>query len=100
MSYIDDIADLVRGCLPSEALPPEDAAALFLIYALLVRAKGQATTAEDVHDAWSAWMATVNPEHDALLPFDELSVEARAQDAAYVRAIHDAALRLEKRGHL
>jgi hypothetical protein len=94
---MDDVADLVRECLPSEARPPEDATALFLIYALLVRAKGDATTAEDVHDAWSAWMATVNPEHDALLRFDELSPEARAQDTAYVHAIQEAARKLEEK---
>ncbi|MGP4027422.1 DUF7701 domain-containing protein [Actinomadura sp. 3N407] len=97
MTYIEDAADLVRSCLPPEARPPEDAAPLFLIYALLARAKGEATTTEDVHDAWSAWMATVNPQHGALVRFDELPPEARAQDIAYVQAIHTAARQLAGR---
>ncbi|MFE9101769.1 DUF7701 domain-containing protein [Actinomadura geliboluensis] len=94
MTYIDEVAALVRDCLPPEARPPEDAAALFRIYAVLTRAKGKATTAEDVHDAWSAWMLTVDPTHPALLPFNALPQATQAQDKPYLEAIHKAASKL------
>ncbi len=73
MTYLDPLADLIRSCLPSAARPPGGADDLFRLYAVLLRAKGTRVTDEDVHDAWSAWMQTVDDGHASLVPFEELS---------------------------
>ncbi|MER5567209.1 DUF7701 domain-containing protein [Streptomyces goshikiensis] len=93
MTYLDPLADLIRACLPPEAEPPEDSAALFRLYAVLLKAKGEQVTDEDVHDAWSAWMQSVDSTHPALVPFGELLPETRAFDAPYAQAIRAAARR-------
>ncbi|MFF1874464.1 hypothetical protein [Streptomyces sp. CB03911] len=91
MTYLDHLADLIRSCLPSTATPPADSDDLFRIYAVLLRSKGEQVTDEDVHDAWSAWMQSVNATHRALVPFQELSAETRAFDTPYAEAIRTAA---------
>ncbi|MGH4028702.1 DUF7701 domain-containing protein [Actinomycetota bacterium Odt1-20B] len=91
MTYIDDLASLIRSCLPASAEPPEDSDGLFRIYAVLLRAKGEQVTDEDVHDAWSAWMGSVDDTHTALVPFHDLDPETRAFDAPYAMAIRAAA---------
>ncbi|MFB8778996.1 hypothetical protein VSS38_04645 [Streptomyces albogriseolus] len=98
MTYLDPLADLIRSCLPSAAQPPGGADDLFRLYAVLLRAKGTRVTDEDVHDAWSAWMQTVDDGHASLVPFEELSPETRAADAPYAEAIREAARRLERGG--
>ncbi|RJL31753.1 DUF7701 domain-containing protein [Bailinhaonella thermotolerans] len=87
MTYLEKIAHRIRENLPAEARPPAEADALFLIYAVLVRAKGVATTAEDVHDAWAAWMLTVDPGHRSVLPYDELKPAVQNDDLPYLAAI-------------
>ncbi|MFC7511941.1 hypothetical protein ACFQV4_22940 [Streptomyces thermocarboxydus] len=72
VTYLDPLADLIRSCLPPAARPPEDADDLFRLYAVLLRAKGERVTEEDVHDAWSAWMQTTDAGHASLVPFEEL----------------------------
>jgi hypothetical protein len=89
-SYLSRDAELIRAML-SNATPPEDADSLFLIYALLLRAKGADVTASDVHDAWAAWMEPRNPRHPALQPYDQLPPAARQEDEPYVEAIRAAA---------
>ncbi|MFD5462340.1 hypothetical protein ACFWIQ_05830 [Kitasatospora sp. NPDC127059] len=91
MTYLDDLADLIRSCLPPTAVPPADSDALFRSYAVLLRAKGELVTDEDVHDAWSAWMQSVNATHRALVPFQDLPPETRAFDTPYTEAIRAAA---------
>lgn len=91
MTYLDSLATLIRSCLPPDAEPPEDSAALFRLYAVLLNAKGEQVTDEDVHDAWCAWMQTVNSTHEALVPFSDLDPEIRAFDAPYAEAIRAAA---------
>ncbi|MFD9418801.1 hypothetical protein ACFWC9_29400 [Streptomyces goshikiensis] len=91
MTYLDPLADLIRACLPPEAEPPEDSDDLFRIYAVLLTAKGEQVTDEDVHNAWSAWMQSVDSTHAALVPFGELPPETRAFDAPYAQAIRAAA---------
>ncbi|MFE3760823.1 hypothetical protein ACFXPI_03540 [Streptomyces sp. NPDC059104] len=91
MTYLDRLAALIRSCLPPEAEPPQDSAALFRMYAVLLRAKGEEVTDEDVHDAWSAWMQTVNSTHEALIPFNDLDPHTRAFDTPYAEAIRAAA---------
>lgn len=67
---------------------------LFRMYAVLARAKGTAVTAEDIHDAWCAWMSARNPEHAALVPFTELDRERQSQDEPFVQAVRAVALSL------
>jgi hypothetical protein len=88
--YIDEIADKVRQKVPISDRPV-DAERLYRMYAVLVRAKGQKTTASDVHDAWSAWMADRNSSHESLIEFDSLSSVVQEQDSVYLDAIHKVA---------
>lgn len=89
--YLAEDAALIRSLLSAGANPPADADALFLTYAVLMRAKGLACTAADVHDAWSAWQIARDPSHRALVPFDELSLDVQKDDLPYMDAIHAAA---------
>lgn len=91
MTYLDEIAHRIRDNLPTEARPPADADSLFLLYAVLARAKGESTTLEDVHDAWAAWMQTLNPAHTALVPFSELTPTVQHEDLPYLQAIQRTA---------
>lgn len=105
MNYIDELAvTIYRQADPhtqprSKAKPPKQDMPLYRMYALLALAKGEATTAEDVHDAWSGWMAGLNPKHRNLIPFDELAAGVQRLDEPYVEAIHAAAreMRRQKR---
>ncbi|MFJ5869517.1 hypothetical protein ACIQEY_34595 [Streptomyces parvus] len=91
MTYLDDLAALIRSCLPADAEPPEDSDDLFRIYAVLLGAKGDRVTAEDVHNAWVAWKQTSTSDHRALIPFSDLTLATQDYDMPYVRAIHQAA---------
>jgi len=64
---------------------------LYRLYAVLALAKGEGTTARDVHNAWCAWMLTVHPDHPSLKPFDELTMDVQRMDYLYVGAIRAAA---------
>lgn len=90
MTYLDSDARLIKSLVSAEASPPEGADDLFVLYALLMRVKGDQVTAENVHDAWSVWMRTRDPLHPALVPFEDLSPQARAADIPYVEAIRKA----------
>jgi hypothetical protein len=92
MSYVTDAAALIRENLPTNARPPEGSDSLFLLYALLLRSKGEQVTAADVHDAWATWMELQNPLHAAIVPFDELPAATQGMDLPYVQAIHAAAI--------
>ena len=91
MTYLRADAALIRGLLPPQARPPADADSPFLLYAVLMRAKGEQVTAADVHDAWAAWMDNRDPGHTALVPFEELSLATQREDEPYVQAIQAAA---------
>ncbi|MBY6383645.1 hypothetical protein HG717_06920 [Rhodococcus erythropolis] len=92
-SYLGRDAKLIKQCLPAGADAPEDSDDLFLMYAVLMRAKGVDTQARDVHDAWSAWMLRVDPAHESIRPFDELDTETRREDGPFLVAIRAAARR-------
>lgn len=92
-TYLERDADLIRQCLPAGVDVPDDSDDLFLIYAVLLRAKGTGTQAADVHDAWSAWMIGVDPGHNSLRPFDDLDPETRGEDSPFLLAIRAAAAR-------
>ncbi|MGB3321226.1 MAG: hypothetical protein WBB05_01300 [Mycolicibacterium fortuitum] len=91
MSYLDTDAKLIRDCLPAGTGVPEDSNDLFILYAVLMRAKGESTRAADVHDAWSAWMSRNEPGHESIRPYDQLAPSVQEEDAPFLTAIHSAA---------
>lgn len=90
-SYLAKDAALIRAKLSSHARPPAQSETLFLLYAVLMRAKGEAVTAADVHDAWAAWAESTQGEHGALVPFESLDPDIQDEDLPYVEAIRRAA---------
>jgi len=64
---------------------------LFRLYAVLVLVKGEATTAADVHDAWSAWKAERDPQNAHIRPFGELEKATRDADEPFAAAIREVA---------
>lgn len=93
MSYLDDLAEAIRAEVSKDLLPKENVADLFRLYALLVRVKGEAVSAEDVHDAWAAWMLRQadDDDHESIKPFEELDAETRREDEPFVEAIRKVA---------
>jgi|SRR3954467_13049742 hypothetical protein len=73
-------------------LKPELAA----LYALLVLTTGQATTLENVHDAWSAWRAfSARPDHPMIVPLAMLNTATIEYDRAWRDDIRTVAAELE-----
>lgn len=91
MIYLDEIGNAIRSATPEEALPDDDTTDLFRSYAVLLLAKGEAVTREDVHNAWVAWMASRGEEHESMVPFAELPATTQAEDSAFVLAIRSVA---------
>jgi hypothetical protein len=58
---------------------------------VLALVKGEATTAADVHDAWSAWKAERDPQNADIRPFGELPEPTRAADEPFAAAIREVA---------
>jgi hypothetical protein len=95
-TYLDELACRIAALAePGAGMGPDDLK-LYRLYALLARAKGEATTLEDVHDAWSIWQADIRPDHKSLVPFARLHPEVQALDAPYRDAIHAAARELRE----
>lgn len=96
MMYLDEIADEIESRLSPDVLPSTGPSIhrLFRLYAVLVRAKGTAITDEDIHDAWSAWMADEDPAHSSLVPYAKLDPETRAGDRPFAEATRAVAARL------
>ena len=90
-NYLERDAELVRKSLPKGTEVPEGSEDLFRMYAVLMRAKGVETQAEDVHDAWSAWVSGTEPDHESAVPFDNLDAETKAADQPFLIAIRRAA---------
>jgi hypothetical protein len=96
-SYLDDLGAAISREFPaddSRATPPD----LLRLYAVLLLAKGADVTAEDVHNAWSAWMQGRDPRHDAIKPFAELDESVKQMDEPFVAAIKRAADARASRG--
>lgn len=91
MNYIEDIAREIERQIEPGMRPSNDAQALYRLYSLLVLATGTQTTLENVHDAWSVWMTTVDARHPALVPFNKLSAEKQEEDRPYRDAIRRVA---------
>jgi hypothetical protein len=96
MNYIDRIAGSIFAKAHSGGKASDGDRELYRLYAVLARTKGVETTAEDVHDAWSAWMLTVHPDHRSIKPFDELTSDVQKMDEQFVNAIHETARLLLK----
>jgi hypothetical protein len=98
VTYLEEVADDIEAeARHGEAL---DAGMrdLFLAYALLAFAKGDATTAADVHDAWVAWMIGQARSHRSIVPFEELALDVQREDDPFVEAIRRVARRRGLRG--
>jgi hypothetical protein len=91
MSYLTDDAEEIRRAVPAGTKVPEASGPLFLIYAVLLRAKGPAVTPRDVHDAWVAWMELSGEDHDSMRPFEQLSKEVQGEDMPFTDAIRRVA---------
>lgn len=91
VNYLAADAALIRASLAEGTSVPDGADELFLLYAVLMRAKGVEVQAEDVHDAWSFWMLRIDPEHKAVVPFADLDAATRAEDSPFLLAIRRAA---------
>jgi hypothetical protein len=90
VTYIADLALCIRQSVSSDVGIPEEADLLFLLYAVLARAKGRSVNAEDVHDAWVAWMENQGRYHSSMIEFGTLDDATREADEPFVRAIHEA----------
>jgi hypothetical protein len=90
--YLDEIAAAIRTRIPDGRMPSADTDDLLQIYAVLARAKGTDVSCSDVHDAWSAWMSNRDPNHESLIPFDDLPDHVKSEDAVFADAIRAAAL--------
>lgn len=93
MTYLDKLAAEIEREIPPDLLPDQDTKGLFRLYALLALVKGRDVTAEDVHDAWSAWMQDQAPDHPSIRPFDELDTGTQASDEPFAQAIRKVAAR-------
>jgi hypothetical protein len=94
-TYLDEDADLIRSLLARDVAVPVESQGLFVLYALIMRTKGQATSLSDVHDAWSAWKQGQDPAHRCLVPFRELDESTQLADLPYLHAIQEAARQRE-----
>lgn len=93
MNYLERIAHEIRREVPGDALPSTDTDDLFVLYAVLLLARGADVTSKDVHNAWAAWMTMHGEHHDAIVPFSELPRETQAEDSVFVDAIRRVAVR-------
>lgn len=93
--YLEEIARIIRSYIPKDRLPDSNSDTLLLSYALLLRAKGVEITSSDIHDAWAVWINGVNPNHEALVPYDKLAPEVQQQDFVFVTAVRRAAHKLQ-----
>ncbi len=94
MNYLDKIGQRIYRRVESDGEMTEKDVLLYRLYALLALAKGEQTTAEDVHNAWAAWAAVDRPWHAALVPFSVLPEDIQALDEPYVEAIRRVAVNI------
>jgi hypothetical protein len=90
VTYLDPLAAMIRAHVAPGVGIPEDADQLFLIYALLARAKGASVTTRDVHDAWVVWMQGRGEQHPSIVPFERLDAATQLDDEPFAAAIRTA----------
>ncbi|MGN8224115.1 RipA family octameric membrane protein [Gracilimonas sp. BCB1] len=95
---MEKIADTIKSFIPEERLPEDNYDELFVLYAVLLRAKGKNVTQSDIHDAWSAWMNKQDQDHNAILPYEDLEKNVQDQDNLYAVAVRKAAEKLNLQG--
>ena len=93
MNYLEELSDAIRREVPDDKVPEGDVDCLFLLYAVLLLARGEDVGSEDVHNAWAAWMTCRGEAHRSLVPYENLPEETRAEDATFVEAIRNVAVR-------
>ena len=91
MTYLDEIGDAIHDVVQRRRSPTRTRPILFRSYAVLLLAKGEAVTREDVHNAWVAWMASKGEEHGSMVPFAELPAGTQGEDSPFVLAIRRVA---------
>lgn len=94
MNYIQDVADRIRSLIDPALLPEDGTEFLFAIYAVLAYTLGSSVEATDIHDAWSAWMSCLDPNHSSIVPFDQLDPATASDDLPFVTAIRTVAAQL------
>jgi hypothetical protein len=93
VNYIEEIANAIRREVATSVLPEGDTSELFLMYAVLLLARGQDVSRKDVHNAWVAWMVTRGEKQASMVPFDQLPSATQAEDSPFVAAIRTVAAR-------
>jgi hypothetical protein len=91
VTYIEEIARAIHSRVSPDRPLPDEERGLYLIYAVLALTVGERVTRRDVHDAWSAWKATTDPDHESIQPFEELDAGVQQEDEPFVSAIKEAA---------
>jgi hypothetical protein len=94
MTYLDELAAKIEQEVPAELLPAGNTGLLFRLYAVLLLAKGGEVTAQDVHNAWAAWMQERSPHHRSIKPFGKLDARTQESDEPFAQAIRSVASRL------
>lgn len=93
MTYLHDLANEIRSEVPDDVQPDGDTTDLFVLYAVLLLAKGELVSCEDVHNAWAAWKMIRGEEHESVRPFADLSAATQDEDSPFVLAIRRVAQR-------
>jgi hypothetical protein len=97
VTFVRELGREIRSNVDPAVLPTDDTDELFDVYAVLLLAVGEDVTRRDVHNAWSAWMTRRDPNHESLVPFDELESSVQAADQPFVDAIRSVARRRRPR---
>ncbi len=87
MNYLLEIASRIKAEVPESLLPDSETRNLFILYALIALSRGTSVTAEDVHNAWNAWMLLRGENHPSMVPFEELSKNKKEEDNPFLEAI-------------
>lgn len=94
MNYIEIIVGKLKDRIGENALPADQPDELLRGYAVLCLTLGQKCSLQDVHDAWSAWMTGIDPEHESIVPFDRLATDVQREDGPYLAAILEVSAEL------
>lgn len=94
VNYLTELGQAIRREIDPKVVPEGNTDSLFRLYAVLALTKSTAVTAEDVHNAWAAWMSDQDPTHEAIQPYNALRSNVRREDQPFVEAIRAVASRL------